>query len=69
MLEEQSMRWIGLVVGILAVAVGVLWTLQGLNIVGGSVMSGNHTFIIVGPLVGLVGLGLIIFSRRRASAA
>lgn len=63
------MRLIGLVVGILAIAIGVLWTLQGLNVVGGSVMSGNNTFVIVGPIVGVVGLGLIIGSRRRAPVA
>lgn len=63
------MRWFGLVVGILAVAIGVVWTLQGLNILGGSSMSGNHTFVFVGPLVGVIGLVLVIFSRRRASTA
>jgi len=63
------MRLFGLIVGILALAVGILWTLQGLNVVGGSFMSGNSTYIVVGAIVGLVGLGLIIGSRLRAPVA
>lgn len=64
------MRWVWLVIGVLAVAAGVLWTLQGLNIVGGSFMSGNIIFAVIGPLVGVIGLVLIGIGlgviRRRA---
>lgn len=65
------MRWVWLVIGVLAVAAGVIWTLQGLNILGGSVMSGSHLWAIVGPIVGLVGLALIGVGllRGRASAS
>ncbi|HUY75281.1 MAG TPA: hypothetical protein VMV29_00820 [Ktedonobacterales bacterium] len=65
------MRWVWLVIGVLAVAAGVLWTLQGLNILGGSVMSGSHLWAIIGPIVGLVGLALIGVGllRRRTSAS
>ena len=42
------MRFVWLILGALAVAVGIIWTLQGLNILGGSVMSGDTTFVIVG---------------------
>ena len=65
------MRWVWLIIGVLAVAAGVIWTLQGLNILGGSVMSGSHLWAIVGPIVGLVGLALIGVGllRGRASAS
>ena len=66
------MRWAWLILGVLALAVGVVWTLQGLSILGGSVMSGNPTWAIIGPIVALVGLGLLAFGagvgRRRADA-
>jgi hypothetical protein len=52
------MRWIWLVIGILAVITGVVWTLQGLNILGGSVMSGRTIFAVIGPIVALIGLAL-----------
>jgi len=42
-------------VGVLLILVGALWTLQGLNVVGGSAMSGNTMWAIIGPLVVIVG--------------
>jgi hypothetical protein len=63
------MRWIWSVIGALAVIFGVVWTLQGLNILGGSAMSGHTIFAVIGPIVAIVGLAFIsIGSRRRASA-
>ena len=59
------MRWTWLILGVLAVLIGGLWTLQGLNIIGGSVMSGNVTFAVIGPIVAIVGLILIAFGARR----
>lgn len=53
------MRWTWLVLGVLAVAAGSLWTLQGLNVIGGSAMSGKPVFAVIGPIVGGVGLVLV----------
>ena len=64
-------RWIWLVIGVIALAVGVVWTLQGLNVLGGSVMSGKPIFAVIGPIVGIVGvvlLGLSLLGRRAPSA-
>ncbi|HEX5441515.1 MAG TPA: hypothetical protein VFW76_11575 [Ktedonobacterales bacterium] len=67
------MRWAWLILGALALAVGVVWTLQGLNVIGGSVMSGNPTWAIIGPIVAIVGLALLAVGagvgRRRAPTA
>ena len=64
------MRWGWLILGVLAVAAGVVWTLQGLNILGGSAMSGNPMWAIIGPIVAVVGLVLVGIGagigRRRA---
>jgi hypothetical protein len=35
---------------------GVIWALQGFNVVGGSFMSGDSVWAIVGPAVALAGL-------------
>ena len=59
------MRFVWLILGALAIAVGIIWTLQGLNILGGSVMSGDTTFVIVGPIVGIVGLILVAVGIRQ----
>jgi hypothetical protein len=53
--------------GILLVLVGGLWTLQGLGVVGGSVMSGVTLWAIIGPIVAIAGIALALSGRRRAS--
>jgi hypothetical protein len=56
------------VIGLVAVLAGLVWTLQGLGYVGGSFMSGATVWAVIGPIVLLVGLALITLglrSRRR----
>ena len=62
------MRWIWLVIGVIAVLLGVVWTLQGLNILQGSGMSGHAIFAVVGVIVGIGGLVLIGIGARRTGA-
>ena len=62
-------RSLSLVLGGLLVAVGALWTLQGLDVLGGSVMSGVTLWAVVGPIVALVGILLIVRSRRGRSSS
>lgn len=63
------MRQIVLVlIGVVAAVAGAVFTLQGLGYVGGSFMSGATVWAVIGPIVLLVGLGLITLglrSRRR----
>jgi hypothetical protein len=59
------MRWIWLIVGVVVTIVGLLWTLQGLDVVGGSAMSGKTIFAVIGPIVGVVGIILIVVGLRR----
>lgn len=58
-------RVIGGVLSLLLVAVGVLWTLQGLNYITGSSMSGVAYWAVVGPAVAGFGLALAIVVLRR----
>lgn len=59
------MRYVWIVIGGLAVLAGVVWTLQGLGILGGSAMSGDSTWAIVGPIVAVVGMLAILVGLRR----
>jgi phosphate/sulfate permease len=63
--EMKAQRVILLVGGLVLILVGVLWTLQGLGMVGGSVMSGVTLWAIVGPIVALVGAYLMWRASRR----
>ena len=56
--------WLWIVIGALVVLVGTVWTLQGLNVIGGSVMSGKVLWAVLGPIVGVVGLLLIVLGVR-----
>jgi uncharacterized membrane protein HdeD (DUF308 family) len=45
--------------GVLLVLIGLIWTLQGLGYVTGSVMSGVTLWAIVGPIVVILGVFLL----------
>jgi hypothetical protein len=60
------MRWVWLVIGVLAIIAGIVWTLQGFNILHGSVMSGSKLWAIIGPFVAVVGLALVGVGLRRS---
>ena len=59
--------WPFLVSGVVLSGVGLVWTLQGLGVLRGSVMSGSSLWATIGPIVLLVGLVLIgvAIARRR----
>ena len=69
MSEPKLIGWTPMVVGLLAVVLGGLWTLQGLGFVGGSVMSGVEVWAVIGPVVSVVGLILIVIGVRRRDRA
>jgi hypothetical protein len=56
--------------GALITVVGIVFALQGLGYIGGSVMSGVTFWAIAGPLIALAGIAMAVFgvrSRRSAS--
>jgi hypothetical protein len=56
------------VAGVVLVLLGLLWTLQGLDVITGSSMSGTTTWSIIGPIVLLVGsLVMAVGIRGRRS--
>ncbi len=59
-------KWLFLILGVLLILVGLVWTLQGLDLMGGSVMSGVTLWAIVGPIVALVGVYVLWRGVRRA---
>ncbi len=53
-------RAVGLAVAGLLVLVGALWTGQGLGWIGGSAMTGEDEWAIIGPVVAGLGVALAI---------
>lgn len=52
--------------GVILAVVGVVWTLQGVDVLGGSVMSGSPLWATVGPIVLVVGLVLVVIGILNA---
>jgi glucokinase len=50
--------------GLGLVVVGGIWTFQGLGYIGGSVMSGEDTWAIIGPGIAGLGVALVIVATR-----
>ncbi|MEU4568782.1 hypothetical protein [Micromonospora sp. NPDC023956] len=48
--------WLPLTLGLLAVVVGAVWTVQGLGYVSGSALSDQRVWALLGPLLVLGGL-------------
>jgi len=65
-----SMRIVSTLIGLLMIAVGVVWMLQGLNLafrVG--FMVGEKRWVVFGALLALVGIAQVIWSNTRQAAA
>ena len=58
-------NWAFVIVGAVLFLVGLVWTLQGLDIVKGSFMSGAKLWLAIGLLVGIGGIFLVSSGVRR----
>jgi hypothetical protein len=47
-------------VGFILILAGVIFTLQGVGVLGGSVMSGVTFWAVAGPVIALAGLALAV---------
>ncbi|WP_434743952.1 hypothetical protein [Micromonospora sp. SH-82] len=56
--------WLALTLGLLAVVLGAVWTVQGLGFVSGSLMSDQPVWAVVGAVLLVVGLGVLWFALR-----
>ncbi len=56
------------VVGALLSVVGVVWILQGANVIHGSGMSGHSTFTVLGVALLVVGAAILAWAWRRSNA-
>jgi len=65
------MKWVLIIIGILVLIVGVIWFLQGANVLPYGQMAGHRRWIAIGGVLGIIGIILIVLGarvRKRASA-
>jgi hypothetical protein len=60
------MRIILRVLAILLIAIGIVWILQGINILPGSFMTGQIQWAYRGGFLAVVGVAILLFVRRRS---
>mgnify|MGYP001033593146 FL=1 len=58
------MKVIRFVLALIVFAVGLLWTLQGAGLVGGSFMTGERQWLYTGILAMLIGLAGLLWAGR-----
>ena len=66
-MRSRTARTVILVIGIIAVLIGLLWVGQGAGLIPGSFMTGDRTWLGIG-LVCLVAGAFAIFSALRKPA-
>ena len=59
------MRGVLVGVGLLVAVAGVIFTLQGVGDIGGSVMTGSTFWAVAGPIIALAGLAMAVVGLRR----
>ncbi len=62
------MRIVVRVLAILLIAVGIIWILQGINVLPGSFMTGQIQWAWRGAIAAVVGLVVLLFTFRRKPA-
>jgi uncharacterized membrane protein len=61
-------RWTFVIVGIVLVIAGVIFMLQGLDVLGGrGGMNGNKAWAVLGPIIAIVGVVLLVTGARSRS--
>jgi hypothetical protein len=62
------MRIFWSLVGVVLIFAGVVWILQGINILPGSFMTGQTQWAVYGGIAFVVGLGLMVVANYRKAA-
>jgi hypothetical protein len=59
------MRIVLRVLAVLLIIVGIIWILQGINVLPGSFMTGQLQWAYRGGAAAIVGVVILLFARRR----
>ena len=60
--------WIRGIIGVILCLTGIVWFLQGVNVLHGSMMSGRGGYAVLGAVVFVLGAALLGWAWRRRSA-
>lgn len=63
------MKTLRAVVGVLLMISGLVWFLQGIDVLQGSSMTGDTKWAVIGPIVALVGAAMVFYGRGGRAAS
>ncbi|BBH63645.1 hypothetical protein ACTI_03300 [Actinoplanes sp. OR16] len=67
--EAPRLRgWLTMSLGLLAIVLGAVWTLQGLDFIPDHLMSDQPVWAAVGGVTAVIGLALVVVGMRRREA-
>jgi NhaP-type Na+/H+ or K+/H+ antiporter len=58
-------RIVMIMIGAFAVVVGLIWIGQGLNLIPGSFMTGDRTWLVIGLVLFVAGVVVLVRALRR----
>ena len=59
------MRIVLNIIGLFLVLTGMIWFLQGINVLKGSSMSGHMQWSVWGTIAAVIGIGVLVYMNRR----
>ncbi len=59
------MKWLLDIVGVVLALFGIVWILQGTDVLTTGFMAGHIQYAILGVVVAIVGVGLVVLANRR----
>jgi len=62
--NSNQVQWIRLIGGVVLLLIGLVWALQGIGVLGGSAMSGQSQWLVIGAILAAVGAWLILGGLR-----
>ena len=62
------MRIVMNIIAVLIILVGGIWFLQGINVIGGSVMTGQSQWAFYGAISLVVGVIMLLFINRKIAS-
>ncbi len=66
---KNNMKIFMNIIAVLIILVGAVWFLQGINVIGGSVMTGQSQWTLIGGIAFVIGIVLLIFANRKRASA
>lgn len=65
---SKAMKWIASILGALLTLIGIIWILQGTNLIPVGSMAGQGQWVVIGSAIGIAGIGLLVYINRRADS-